>query len=79
MEALILRYELKGKARTCHDIFRLVLGPCVQCCSCKASEQKLCQKPKSIPIGDSDKALNVSSIIFSRKTSNLKKKNIKIG
>ena len=49
MAASILRYELKGKARTRHDIFRLVLGPCAQCCPCKASEQKLGQKPKSIP------------------------------
>ena len=65
MAASILRYELKGKARTRHDIFRLVLGPCAQCCPCEASEQKLVQKPKST--------------IFLEKTSNLKKKNIKIG
>ena len=28
MAASILRYDLKGKARTRPDIFRLVLGPC---------------------------------------------------
>ena len=49
MAASILRYELKGKARTRPEIFRLVLGPCAQCCPCEASEQKLGQKPKSIP------------------------------
>ena len=49
MAASILRYELKGKARTRPEIFRLVLGPCAQCCPCEASEQKLGQKPKFIP------------------------------
>ena len=44
MAASIFRYELKGKARTRHDIFRLVLGLCAQCCQCEASEQKLGQK-----------------------------------
>ena len=36
----ILKYELKGKARTRPDIFKVVLGPCAQCCPCEASEQK---------------------------------------
>ena len=49
MAASILRYELKGKARTRQDIFRLVLGPYAQFCPCEASEQKFGQKPKSIP------------------------------
>ena len=49
MAASSLRYEFKGKARTRHEIFRLVLGPCAQFCPCEASEQKLGQKPKSIP------------------------------
>ena len=49
MAASLLRYELKGKARTRPDILRLVLGPCAQSCQCEASEQKLGQKPKSIP------------------------------
>ena len=38
-----------GKARTCPDIFMMVLGPCAQYCPCEASEQKLGQKPKSTP------------------------------
>ena len=49
MAASILRYELKGKARTRPDIFSLVLGPCAQCCPCEASEQKWGQKPKYTP------------------------------
>ena len=51
MAASILRYELKGKAkgRTGLEIFRLILGPCAQCCPCEASEQKCGQKPKSTP------------------------------
>ena len=28
LETLIMRYGLKGKARTRPDLFRLVLGPC---------------------------------------------------
>ena len=47
MAASILRHELKGKARTRPDSFRLVLGPCAQCCPCEASEKKLGHKPKS--------------------------------
>ena len=39
-ENLILRYELKGKARTRPDIFRVVLGPCAHCCLFEAPEQK---------------------------------------
>ena len=49
MASSILRNELKGKVRTRPDILRLVLGPCAQCCPCEPSEQKLGQKPKSIP------------------------------
>ena len=67
MAASILRYELKGKARTRPDIFRLVLGPCAQCCPCEASEQKLGQKSKSTL------KENVSSFDLSRKKSNFKK------
>ena len=67
MAASILRYELKGKARTRPEIFRLVLGPDAQCCRCEASEQKLGRKPKSTP------KENVSTFDLSRKTSNLKK------
>ena len=40
LENLILRYESNGKARSCPHIFRVVLGPCGQCCPCEASEQK---------------------------------------
>ena len=62
MVALILIYELKGKAKTCPEIFRLVLGgPCAQCCPCEASEQKWGQKPQS----QGDKALNASSFDLS--------------
>ena len=46
-ETLILRYGLKGKARTRSDFFRVVLGPCAQFYSCEASEQKWGQTPKS--------------------------------
>ena len=46
MAASIFRYELKGKARTRPDSFRLVLGPCAQCCPCEALEQKWGQKQK---------------------------------
>ena len=40
LETLILRYELKGKARTRSEIFRVVLGPCAQFYPREASEQK---------------------------------------
>ena len=49
LETLILRYELKGKARTRPEIFRVVLGPCAQFYPCEASEQKWGQKPKYKP------------------------------
>ena len=48
-ETLILRYELKGKAMACPDIFRVVLGPCAQFYPREASEQKWGPKPKSKP------------------------------
>ena len=48
-ETSILRYELKGKARTRSDFFRVVLGPCAQFYPCEASEQKWGQTPKSKP------------------------------
>ena len=65
MAASILRYELKGKARTRPEIFRLVLGPCAQCCPCEASELKW--GIKTIIFNHVDKALNVSSFNFSLK------------
>ena len=49
LEEKITSWELEGKARaqdTSPDL-REVLGPCVQYCTCEASEQKLGQKPKS--------------------------------
>ena len=46
MTASILKYELKGKASTRPDIFRLVLGPCAQCCQREASEQIMGPKTK---------------------------------
>ena len=49
LENSILRYELKGKARTRPDGFRVVLSPCAQCCPCEASEKKWGRKPKSTP------------------------------
>ena len=68
-ENLILRYELKGKARTRSDILRVVLGLCVQCCPCEASEQKWGQKLKSTP-----KCFEIVIIRFvSKKQSNLEK------
>ena len=45
LETLIMRYGLKGKARTRADFFRLVLGPCAQFYQC--AEQKWGQTPKS--------------------------------
>ena len=30
LETSILRYELKGKARACPNLLRVVLGPCAQ-------------------------------------------------
>ena len=36
LETLIMRYGLKGKARTRPDFFRLVLGPCAQFYPCEA-------------------------------------------
>ena len=74
MAASILRYELKGKARTRPDIFRLVLGPCAQCCPCEASEQKIGSKTKNIRINYRDKALNVLSFDLSRKNEQLKQR-----
>ena len=71
MAASILRYELKGKARTRPDIFRLVLGPCAQCCPCEASELKI--GPKTVIFNHGDKALNVSSFNLSRKNKQFKK------
>ena len=48
LETLILRYELKGKARTRPEIFRVVLGPCAQFYHPnEVSKQKWGQKPKS--------------------------------
>ena len=43
MAASILRYELKGTARTRArpENFRVVLGPFTQCCPCEASEQDI--------------------------------------
>ena len=38
LETLIMRYRLKGKARTRPDFFRVVLGPCAQFYQCEASE-----------------------------------------
>ena len=40
LETLIMRYGLKGKARTRPNFFRVVLGPCAQFYPCEASEQK---------------------------------------
>ena len=47
LETLIMRYGLKGKARTRPEFLRVVLGPCTQCYPCEASEQKWGQTPKS--------------------------------
>ena len=47
LETFIIRYGLKGKARTSPDFFRLVLGPCTQFYPCEASEKKWGQTPKS--------------------------------
>ena len=47
LEILIMRYGLKGKARSRPDFFRLVLGPCAQFYPCEASEQKWGRTPKS--------------------------------
>ena len=47
LEKSILRYGLKRKDMS--RLFRVVLGPCAQCCPCEASEQKWGQKPKSTP------------------------------
>ena len=46
LETLILKYGLKGEARTRPQIFRVVLGPCAQFYPCKASEQKWGKKNK---------------------------------
>ena len=40
LETLLLRYGLKGQARTRPDFIRVVLGPCAQFYPCEASEQK---------------------------------------
>ena len=62
---LILRYTLKAKARTHPEIFRVVLGPCVQFCPCEASEQKMGPKTKIYTLGD--RALKLSSFDSSQK------------
>ena len=46
LENSILRYGLRGKARTRPDILGVVLGPCAQYCPCEASEQKMGPKTK---------------------------------
>ena len=46
LETSILRYELKGMARTSPDVSRVVLGPRTQCFPCEASQQKWGQKSK---------------------------------
>ena len=57
LETLIMRYGLKGEARTRPDFFRVVLGPCAQFYPCEASEQKwgqhqnINQKHHSIRLG----------------------------
>ena len=45
----ILSQELEGKARKRPNIFKGVLGPCVQFCPSETSEQKMGQKQKSEP------------------------------
>ena len=47
LENLNLRYGLKSQDTS--RLFRVVLGPCTQCCSCETSNQKWGQKPKSSP------------------------------
>ena len=71
-------YELKGKARTFPDIFRVVLGPCAQCCLCEASEQKK-MGPKTKIYTLKDRALTVTSFDSSRKNKQFEKYNFKIG
>ena len=46
LETLILRYGLKGKARTRPDFIRVVLGAGAQFYPCEASEQTWGQTPK---------------------------------
>ena len=46
LETLILRYGLKGKARTRSDFIRVILGAGAQFYPCEASEQKWGQTQK---------------------------------
>ena len=57
----VLDFEMKGKARTHPNLLRVVLGPCVQCCPCEASE------PKINILNKGDKALILSPFDLSRK------------
>ena len=45
LENMILSYGLGVKAWSCTHNLSVVLGPCAQCFSCEASEQKMVQKP----------------------------------
>ena len=47
LETLIMRYGLKGKARTRPDFFKVVLGPCTQFYPCENKQFQI----KKVKIG----------------------------
>ena len=74
MEKTILSYELE--ARTRPDILRVVLGPCVQYCSCEASAQKLGPKTK-IELKEID--FSYCHHLICLKNEHFEKNNVKMG
>ena len=74
---LIMRYGLKGKARTRPNFFRVLLGPCAQFSPCEASEQKM--GPNTKIVTKSGRALNWTPFDSSRKNKQFKIKKVKIG
>ena len=50
MKSSILRYEMKGKARTRPDIFRVALGPCAQCSIVRPRSKKMWPKEIALKV-----------------------------
>ena len=77
LETLIMRYWLKGKARTRPDFFRLVLGPCAQFYPCEASEKKI--RPNTKILTKRDRALIWTPFDSSPNNKQFKIKQVKNG
>ena len=74
LETLIMRYGLKGKARTRPDFFRVVLGPCAQFYPREAKKG-----PNTKMLTKRDTALIWTPFDSSRRNKQFKIKKVKIG